>query len=49
MTLTKAGLCFLIACVLFAIAFALDWTPYPAARVYIAAWFFVALGLLLTQ
>jgi hypothetical protein len=49
MTLTHAGICFLVAVILFGIAFVLDWTPnaFPSARVYILAWFFVALGLLL--
>jgi hypothetical protein len=50
-TLTKAAVCFLVAAILFALAFILDLCAIPTGRVRLgmAGAFFVAVGLLLTQ
>jgi uncharacterized membrane protein len=52
MTLTRAGLCFLIALILFAIAFLWDFAPSPAfasGRITTLGFVFVAAGLMLSQ
>jgi hypothetical protein len=51
MTLTKAAVTFLVAAILFALAFILDLAAVPTGRVRLmsAGAFFVAVGLMLTQ